>query len=135
MSEKLWSVRRKSDGVEVYRYYHTTALDLGGYEFSTHDHIDITPTDPQAPPITVYGGRRELSHREFLGLFNQQERIQIRQFSKGNSAAAQALDDYLFMLQVADSIRLDNQDVIDGLTMLEHGGILGPGRKGEILNG
>ena len=97
--------------------------------------ISYPSADPPPVNTTVYGGRRVLSRREFLGLFTQTERIQIRAFAKGNSQQAQALDDYVFMLSLADTVDLDNQDVIDGLTMLEAGGILAAGRKETIRKG
>lgn len=49
----LFSVIRKSDGKEVYRYGAPTdsPIEWMGLEFSTHDHVPIPETPPPQPEI------------------------------------------------------------------------------------
>jgi hypothetical protein len=89
---------------------------------------------PDAPVVTdyhKYGGRRTLSKLEFLELFTSEERIAIRQ-ARGSSAA---LDDYLYLMELAEDVDLDSTKTQGGVMMLEQAGILASGRAQEILNG
>ncbi len=61
-----YRVTRKSDGAEVYRYWHTEPLDLDLFPFAAHDHTAIEP-EPEPVP-TVYGGRRRVTKLEFVEL-------------------------------------------------------------------
>jgi hypothetical protein len=90
-----------------------------------------TPVDPVVTDSRKYGGRRILSKLEFLELFTAEERIAIRQ-ARGSSAA---LDDYLYLMELAQDVDLDNPKTQNGLIMLEQAGILASGRAQEILNG
>jgi hypothetical protein len=90
-----------------------------------------SPDAPVATDSRKYGGRRTLSKLEFLELFTADERIAIRQ-ARGSSAA---LDDYLYLMELAQDVDLDNPKTQNGLMMLEQAGILASGRAQEILNG
>lgn len=126
-----YRVCRKSDGAEIYRYTADAAVEWVGMEFDTHDHVEVVePADP-VPPVTVYGGRRVLSKLEFLELFTSAERISIRT-ARGQSAS---LDDYLYLLELAEEVNLDSANTQGGVMMLEQAGILAAGRAAEILNG
>lgn len=41
----------------------------------------------------------------------------------------------MFLLEMAETVRLDNDDVMAGLAMLEGAGLLAAGRASEILSG
>lgn len=127
-------VRRNSDNAEVFRYSFATQLtDWALYPPASHWQEEaVLPPDP---PLRVYGGRRVLSKREFLRLLTQPERVAVRDYAKGNSPQAKAMDDYVFLLTLADTVNLDDQDVIDGLTGLTALGVLAAGRAEVIRNG
>lgn len=95
--------------------------------------VEVTPSPDatDAPPTTVYQGRRVLTKLEFLELFTPAERVAIRQ-ARG---AIPALDDYLYMLEQAEAVNLDSPNTQSGLAMLERAGILATGRAQEIMNG
>lgn len=128
----VYVVTRKADGAEVYRYQHIEPVAWIGMEFATHDHTEIAePPAAPAPLSTVYGGRRELTPLEFLRLLTQPERVAIRTAAKQNAT----IEDYLDLIDKADTVNLDNDDVSGGLTLLEQAGLLASGRAEEILNG
>ncbi len=89
-----------------------------------------SPEEPAAP-VTVYGGRRILTKLEFLQLFTQTERIAIKQAA----GVSPQLDDYLYLLELADEVNLDSANTQTGVNTLGLAGILAAGRAGEILNG
>lgn len=124
-------VINKTTSQEVYRYAADAAIEWVGMEFATHDHV-LMPEDAPTPADTrKYQGRRILSKLEFLELFNQTERITIRQARN----VSPALDDYLYLLELAHEVNLDSADTQTGVNMLEQAGIIEAGRAGEILNG
>ena len=95
--------------------------------------IAIVPGPNDEPPADTrrYGGRRVLTKLEFLELFTPAERIAIRA-ARGQSPA---LDDYLYLLELAQEVNLDSPNTQGGVTMLEQAGILAVGRAEVILNG
>jgi hypothetical protein len=93
--------------------------------------VEPSHDDPVVTDSRKYGGRRTLSKLEFLELFTADERIAVRQ-ARGSSAA---LDDYLYLMELANEVDLDNPKTQGGLMMLEQAGILASGRAQEILNG
>lgn len=124
-------VTRKSNGAEVYRYEAPAPIEWVGMEFTTHNHSEAVAGGAPSAPIAIYGGRRILSKLEFVELFTSAERVAIRA-ARGQSSA---LDDYLYMLEMAEEVNLDSPNVIGGLAMLEQAQILAAGRAQEILNG
>jgi hypothetical protein len=72
---------------------------------------------------------RVVSKLEFLDKFTQAERISIKQ-ARGVSPA---LDDYLYLLELAQEVNLDSNNTRSGVNMLEQAGLLGVGRAAEIL--
>lgn len=124
-------VTRKSDGAEVYRYEAPAPIEWVGMEFATHNHSEAVAGGTPSVPIAVYGGRRVISKLEFLELFTSAERVAIRA-ARGQSSA---LDDYLYMLEMAEEVNLDSPNVRGGVAMLEQARILAAGRAQEILNG
>lgn len=93
--------------------------------------VEFGPVDDDqggAPP-TVYGGRRVISKLEFLRLFTPEERITIR-------AAAQqspVVQDFMHMLELAESVNMDDVETQVGVPLLEQSGLIGAGRAQEIL--
>lgn len=121
-----------ASGSEVYRYTADAAIEWRGMEYATHDHLPVDePAPAPAAPTPVYDGRRVLTKSEFLSLLTQAERIAIRQ-ARGGSAA---LDDYLYLLELAYEVNLDNPNTQAGLSLLERAGILAAGRAGEVMRG
>jgi hypothetical protein len=90
-----------------------------------------SPDDPPVEPGPVYGGRRALTHLEFLRLFTMEERIAMRRASK----LSEVLEDYLDLLKLAQEINLDDPDTIAGVQMMEAGELIGEGRAAEVLRG
>ena len=101
------------------------------------ERMEEISSPPEVVPVDVpvYGGRRILTKLEFLRLMTQQERMQIRGFSKGNSQTAPVIEDFMFLLEIAQEINLNDQELIAGLQQLEAGGLLGAGRAAIILKG
>jgi hypothetical protein len=94
------------------------------------------PTDDVPPPDTrVYGGRRTISKLDFLRLFTQGERVAIMVFSAGTGAPNVAVRDYMYLLEQATEVNLDDAEISAGVGLLEAGGLLASGRAAEILNG
>ena len=57
-------VVRKSDGKEVYRYQNGVAIEFGGFEFATHDHVEADEEVIVPPSTNTY-----LTKRSFWGRF------------------------------------------------------------------
>lgn len=79
------------------------------------------PLPPPAPII--------LSKIEFLRLFVQAERIDIRAASAVNAAVA----DYQYLLDAATTVNLSDPDILAGVPLLETAGLIGAGRAVQIL--
>ena len=47
---KTFIVIRKADQATVFQYDADAAIEWGGFEFDTHDHVEQPPADPPAPP-------------------------------------------------------------------------------------
>ena len=76
---------------------------------------------PQKIPIL------ELTQLEFLRRFTSQERIAAK------TSAEPVIEDFMYLLTLAQNIRLDDPDTIAGVNYLEQQGILAEGRATEIL--
>lgn len=111
---------------DIHGYDAIIESDTAGPGWGWTQEGGFTPPEPAANrPAAV------LSRLEFLRRFTQAERQAIR------SARAQSveLDDFMFLLEIAETVRLDNDDVMAGLAMLEGAGLLAAGRASEILSG
>lgn len=86
------------------------------------------PPEP-APPPPLLPTPVILNKVDFLRLFYQQERIDIRAASTINPIIA----DYQYMLDAAVTVNLQDPDILTGIPMLEAAGLLGPGRAAQIL--
>lgn len=78
---------------------------------------------PQPPKIPIL----ELTQLEFLRRFTSQERIAAK------TSADPVIEDFMYLLTLAQNIRLDDPDTIAGVNYLEQQGILAEGRATEIL--
>jgi hypothetical protein len=70
-----------------------------------------------------------LNKVDFLRLFYQQERIDIRAAGLVNAVVA----DYQYMLDAAVTVDLQDPDILTGVPLLETAGLIGPGRAAQIL--
>lgn len=96
------------------------AADELGYE--GQGFFPFTP-EPTPPPPVV------LNKVDFLRLFTQQERIDIRAASTVNPVIA----DYQYMLDAATTVNLSDPDILTGIPLLEQAGLIAPGRAAQIL--
>jgi hypothetical protein len=81
------------------------------------------PPPPPPPPATL------LNKVDFLRLFTQTERIDIRAAAVVNAVVA----DYQYMLDAAVTVNLSDPDILAGVPLLEAAGLIGPGRAAQIL--
>ena len=79
---------------------------------------------PPPPPAPVI-----LNKVDFLRLFTQTERINIRAAAAVNAVVA----DYQYMLDAATTVDLSDPDILAGVPLLEQAGLLGAGRAVKIL--
>ena len=91
----------------------------------------ILPVRPPAPPepTPVPPPAVILNKVDFLRLFYQQERIDIRAAGVVNPIIA----DYQYMLDAAVTVNLQDPDILTGVPLLEQAGLIGPGRAAQIL--
>lgn len=80
------------------------------------------PTPAPPPPVI-------LNKVDFLRLFTQTERINIRAAAAVNAVVA----DYQYMLDAATTVDLSDPDILAGVPLLEQAGLIGPGRAAQIL--
>ena len=123
----IYAVIRKSDGVQVYEYSYSTAVSLPEYPDETHDHV-VVPDPAVEDPTPVAG--TTLTRLEYLRRFTDAERKTIRAAAKVNDT----LDDYLYMLEMAEEVRTDDPATVAGVQALEAAGLIGAGRAAEILS-
>lgn len=93
-----------------------------GWEYN-HATGELSPPGPAVLPPSG------IAPLDFIRRFTKAERKDIRRAAKQD----EDLDDFLYLLQMAESVRLDNQDTIDGVNALEQAGIIAAGRAAEIL--
>jgi hypothetical protein len=136
----IYAVIRKLDQVEVYRYSADAPIEWTGFEFATHDHIDVTPApvaDPPAPPPPPV----RVTKLAFRNRFTQAEKVAIEIASLDNPAASMqvraqsaALRASQLDVQAAQFIDLNRADTRAGVQQLEAVGLLGAGRATVILD-
>lgn len=127
---KTFSVRRISDGVEVYRYQYDAPIDMAAFPAPDYMHFEV-PTDPAPEPATVYGGRRTITRIEFLRLLRDTERVAIRTLARTDAFA----EDFVALLDAAPEVHLDDADVARGLSYLTSKNCLTADRVVEVLRG
>lgn len=122
-----WADDQAQSGVWDYVIDEAT---LGGQNpgpgWKTPDGVTFTPP-PEPDPAELPPA--PLSPLDFIRRFTKAERKDIRRAAKQD----EDLDDFLYLLQMAGSVHLDNQDTIDGVNALEQAGIIAAGRAAEIL--
>lgn len=129
-----YTVTRKSDSVEVYRYSADATIEWAGMEFATHDHTAeveaVTDVIPRMYPT------RRLTKLAFVGrlgsdfttiLTASKQSVQVEMFVRMLDWATPDPD--------GTSVDLDDPRVIGALQMLEAGGLIAAGRAQEICNG
>ena len=84
----------------------------------------IAPPLPEPGPVI-------LNKVDFLRLFTQAERINIRAAAAVNPVVA----DYQSMLDAATTVNLQDPDILTGVPLLEQAGLIGPERAAQILAG
>ena len=91
----------------------------------TYDGTNFTaPPIPEPGPVI-------LNKVDFLRLFTQAERINIRAAAAVNPVVA----DYQSMLDAATTVNLQDPDILTGVPLLEQAGLIGPERAAQILAG
>jgi hypothetical protein len=137
----LYSVIRKSDQVEVYRYSADEPIEWDGFEFSEFDHVVVT-LPVEVPPPSPPPQPRLITRRAFRNRFTQAEKIAIEIASLDvptadmqQRAMAAALRASQQDVAVAQYIDLDLIDTRAGVQSLEDAGLLEAGRAAVILDG
>ena len=98
-------------------------MDRGRPDFSKEEWVRNLLNFAPLPEARV------LTRRAYLGLFTQQERINIR----NAAGSSPELYDYLAMLELAEEIDLDDPDTVGAVNMLEMVGLIAAGRADEVL--
>lgn len=118
----------KATGQEAYRYSADEPHEFVGFEFESHDHVELPaelPAEPAPLPLIVW------TPTGFLRRLTQDERIAARDLAKTDARAA----DFLHLLDRAEEVRSDDPDTLAGLAYLTACGVLGDGRMAVILGG
>lgn len=132
----LYTVTRKSDGVEVHRYAAMQVVEQN-YPLTEYDHTEF---DPEAPPPPEPVATR-ITKLAFRNRFTQTEKVYIEiaaldvpTASMEQRAQAAALRASQQDVAVAQFIDLNRADTRAGVQMLEAAGLLAPGRALVILD-
>ncbi len=132
-----YAVIRRSDQIEVYRYAHTEPVEWTGFEYATHDHVQVAePVEPEVPVESWH-----ISKLSFRNRFTQAEKVAIEIASLDvptapmeQRAMAAALRANQADVNVALYIDLQRPDTRAGVQSLETYGLIGTGRATEILD-
>lgn len=126
-----YAVIRKTDQAEVYQYNADAPVEWTGFEFATHDHIQVVqpaaPPVPPAPPVRV-------SRLAFISRFTDAEAIAIDLASQGATVPAASMRRYMQKVNAAEFIDLNRADTRSGVQALEAAGLLAAGRAAVILD-
>lgn len=132
-----YTVIRKADQVEIYRYSHTEPVEWIGMEFATHDHVEVVEAPPPPPPPPT----RYITKLAFRNRFTQAEKVAIEiaaldvpTASLQARSLAAALRASQQDLGVAQYIDLSRVDARAGVQQLEAVGLLAAGRAAVILD-
>lgn len=120
-------VTLRATGAEVYRYSAGAQIEWSGFEFATHDHVEVV--EVVAPAAAA--PRQEWTPVDFLRRFTPAERIGARAARKTDPI----LDDFYALLEQSPAIFSDDPDVQMGLGYMTQQGLLTIERMTEILNG
>lgn len=128
----IFDVIEKATGKVVYRYESDVAIEWGGMEYVTHEHIQVPVTEPfdVVHPITNTEPRI-ITKLEYLRRFTVEERTAIRAAAK----VSPILEDYLELMSLAEEINLNDPDISSAIDMLVQAGMLTQDRAHEVLNG
>jgi hypothetical protein len=129
----IYSVVRKADSVEMWRYQapaptENLSAEYPTWPFAIYSHVEYFETPP--PPTTVYGGRRTLTHLEFMSLFTADERVAIRAAGASNPYVY----DFLELMQLSQEIDVDDPRTQVGVMTLEQMAVIAAGRAEKVLN-
>lgn len=134
---KTYTVIRKADRAEVYRYSHTEPVPWSGMEFDTHDHIEfVEPAAPVSPT-----GPRRLTKQQFIDRLGEPAHKAILAMRKTSIDAEAWVHRFENLTPDADgtSVDLDDLRTVTGLTVigavLEMNGVVQPGWAQGVLNG
>lgn len=126
-----YAVIRKADQIEVYRYAHTEPVEWQGFEFATHDHVQVAePVAPPAPPAPPM----KISRLAFITRFTDAEAIAVDLASQGATVPAANMRRYVQKVNAAEYIDLMRDDTRGGVQQLEAMGLLAAGRAAVILD-
>jgi hypothetical protein len=133
-----YSVIRKADQAQVYRYANTEPVEWPGMEFATHDHVaQAEPVEAPPPPLPPV----RITKLAFRNRFTQAEKVAIEIAALDNPAASMqvraqsaALRSSQLDVQAAQFIDLTRADTRAGVQMLETAGLLAAGRAAVILD-
>ncbi|MCX8003427.1 MAG: hypothetical protein N2688_00475 [Burkholderiaceae bacterium] len=136
----IYRVIRKSDQEQVYAYSADAPIEWVGFEFATHDHVQVVePPAPPPPPAPATPTR--ITKLSFRQRFLQSERVAIEIASLDNPAAdmsvraqAATLRTYLKDIDAASHVDLNFPATRAGVQMLEAVGLIGVGRAAVILD-
>jgi hypothetical protein len=107
---------------------HPAGIDVTGLRCGPGWTYDGETFSPPVRPVTP-DPPKKWSARNFIGEFTLAERGAILAASQTDSM----ISAYILTLQVAGTVRAEDQDTIDGLHYLESQGHIGAGRADEIL--
>lgn len=100
---------------------HCASVVGGTARLLADDEVVEFPPPPE-PPREL-----QITKLQFLRLFTTGERIAIR------ASSDHVIVDFLQLLDLAQDVRLDDPDTVQGLHYLESEGLIAAGRAAEIL--
>ena len=121
-----YTVHRRKDGAEVYRYTADAPVEWAGLELATHTHDAAPDAAPPAPPTRA---PQEWTPADFLLRFTSAERILARKLRDSDPV----LDDFFSLLELSDLVHSDNKNTRRGVGYLVMLGVLTAERMAAIL--
>lgn len=134
-----YSVTRKADGVEVYRYTNDMPVEWDGMPFADYEHTLLPPED--VVPVVVPRGPRRLTKLQFIDKLGDAAYIAILTMAKTNVLVEAFIRRFEMTTPEADytSIDLDDPRTVAGVTQigaaLEAAGVVESGWVEGVLNG
>ena len=121
-----YTVHRRKDGAEVYRYTADAPVEWAGLEVATHTH-DAMPEAAQ--PVTPTRPPQQWPTLDFLLRFSPTERITARALR----ATDAMLNDFFSLLDLSDTIHSDDKNTRRGMSYLVMLKVLTAERMAVIL--